>query len=97
MLDLIRDFEFQILEINDNIINLAKLYRNEVLKKEISDSIHIAVASYYKLDSIVSWNFKHIVNLDTMSAIHKINIKNNYSIIEILSPQNLGGNKYGNL
>jgi predicted nucleic acid-binding protein len=97
MLSLISDYNFNLLEINDDIFSLSSKYRSEILKKENNDSIHIATASFYGLDSIVSWNFKHIVNLETMSVIHKINLKNNFGIIEILSPQNLGGNKYGNL
>jgi len=83
--------------IQNEIINLANLYRKEILTNEINDTIHIACASFNKLDIIVSWNFKHIVNFKTINSIHKINKENKFNIIEILSPQNLGGYKYGNL
>ena len=86
-----------ILEIEENILNLAEKYRNQIIKNEINDSIHIATATINKLDAIVSWNFRHIVNLKTMNAIHMINLENHYHTLEIVSIENLGGDSYGNI
>jgi predicted nucleic acid-binding protein len=97
MLKLINDYSLSILEINKEAIKLSEIYRENVIKKEINDSIHIALASINELDAIISWNFKHIVNLNTINMIHSINLINNYKIIEILTPENIGGNKYANL
>jgi len=63
------------LELNEKIYRLAELYRKQVLAGEISDTVHIAAASYYGTDAIVSWNFRHIVNLNTMKAIQSISEK----------------------
>ena len=49
------------------------------------------------MGAIVSWNFKHIVNLKTINAIHQVNLNNDYGILEILTIEQLGGHKYGNL
>ncbi len=97
MLGFIDSYNIIILDINKKITELASQYRKAILKNEIADTIHIATASYYKLDAIVSWNFKHIVNLNTISVIHKLNQKNNFNIVEILTLEQLGGSKYGNL
>jgi predicted nucleic acid-binding protein len=97
MIRLIDDYGFSILEINKDAIKLSEIYRKEAIKKEINDSIHIAIASVNELDAIISWNFKHIVNLKTINIIHSLNLLNKYKIIEILTPENLGGNKYANL
>lgn len=97
MLKLIDDNSFSILEINKDVIELSEIYRKEVIRKEINDSIHIAVASINTLDAIISWNFKHIVNLKTINKIHSINLRHQYGIIEIMTPENLGGDKYANL
>ncbi len=86
-----------LLEINDEIIRLSELYRERVIKNQIQDSLHIATASYYKINAIVSWNFKHIVNLKTVSEIHKINLEQEYPILEIYTIENLGGYLYGNI
>lgn len=86
-----------LLEIDEDILNLSEKYRNKIIKNEINDSIHIATATVNKLDAIVSWNFRHIVNLKTMNAIHMINLENHYHTLEIVSIENLGGDSYGNI
>lgn len=86
-----------LLEVNEDIIRLSNLYRENIIKNQIQDALHIATASYYKIDGIVSWNFKHIVNLKTVSEIHKINLEQGYPILEIYTIENLGGYLYGNI
>ena len=97
MLDFINDLSVTVLEIDNEIQQLANYYRKELLSKEINDTLHIATASTNNINAILSWNFKHIVNLKTIEIIHKINLRNNYPIIEIISIENLGGYKYGNI
>ncbi|MCP4404658.1 MAG: type II toxin-antitoxin system VapC family toxin [bacterium] len=97
MLKLLDSYSVAVLEINDKIFQLAKEYRAQILPKEINDTLHIATASVYEMDAIVSWNFKHIVNLKTMKAIHRINTEQTYPTIEILTLENLGGDQYGSL
>ena len=97
MIGFIKIKQLDVLEINEDIMALSKLYRNEILTDELNDTIHIATATYYGLNIIASWNFKHIVNFKTISKIHEINLKNNYPLIEILTLENLEGSKYGSL
>jgi predicted nucleic acid-binding protein len=97
MLDLLNNLSATVLEIDDEAEKLANNYRKEILSKEINDTLHIATATVNKINAILSWNFKHIVNLKTIETIHKINLRNNYPIIEIISIENLGGYKYGNI
>lgn len=97
MKDFINSNPITILELNNDINDLATLYRQEILLNEINDTLHIACASYYDLDMIASWNFKHIVNFNTINTIHKINLHKKYNLIEIVSLENIGGDKYGNL
>ena len=50
---------------SDEALDLADLYIAEkvVGATSLSDCRHIAIATVYKVDVLVSWNFKHIVNL----------------------------------
>lgn len=59
--------------------------------------MHIAIATHHRLDAIVSWNFKHLVNLRTIEAIHAVNLKNKYPLLEIITIEQLGGDMYGNV
>jgi predicted nucleic acid-binding protein len=97
MLNLLDSLSISILEVNDEIFKLASIYRDHTLPQEINDTVHIAIASYYSIDAIVSWNFRHIVNLKTMKMIHEINRKQQYQNIQILTLENLGGDQYGTL
>jgi hypothetical protein len=45
------------------------------------------LATVNKADYLISWNFKHIVNVERIRGYHAINIKNGYKQLEIRSPR----------
>jgi len=73
----------------DEALNLAKSYIDEkvVGKTSFADCLHIAMATIHKVDYLISWNFKHIVNVDRIRGYNSINLKYGYSILEIRSPR----------
>lgn len=74
---------------NDDIIFLANSYiqNNAISQKYSDDALHIALATVCKADVLVSWNFKHIVNLRRIQLYNAINLTNGYSLIEIRTPR----------
>ena len=44
-------------------------------KGSLNDAYHIAIASVHRLDVLVSWNFKHIVNYYKIKIFNSINLK----------------------
>jgi len=84
------------LEDNAEAIELATDYVKEkvVGATSYSDCLHIALATIYQADILVSWNFKHIVNIERIRGYNAINIKNGYRQLEIRSPRDLMN--YGN-
>ena len=48
-----------------------------------SDAQHIAMATILKVDSLVSWNFKHMVNFFRIKQYNSINLKFGYQTIDI--------------
>ena len=79
----------EFLEVNDEAIELATEYITEkvVGKTSFADCLHIALATINKADFLISWNFKHIVNVDRIRGYNSINIKNGYKELEIRSPR----------
>lgn len=77
--------------LSEEAIQLADFYISEkvVGKSSVEDCRHIAIATINKVDVLVSWNFKHIVNLERIRGYNSVNLKNGYSIIEIRSPKEL--------
>lgn len=58
-----------------------------VTENHILDAQHIAIASVERVDVLVSWNFKQIVNLNRIHAFNSVNLRMGYPILEIRSPR----------
>ena len=58
-------------------------------KTSLEDCRHIALATIYRVDTLASWNFKHIVNLDRIKGYNSVNLRLGYPTIEIRTPQEL--------
>lgn len=85
-----------VLEIPDNAKGLAELYiENDIIPDEyFNDALHIAVATLNGINILASWNFVHLVNLETRRKVKGINLVKGYNEIDIASPEELGGGKY---
>ena len=83
--------EFSILYLNDEIISLSEKYikENIISEKFKRDCEHIATATVYNIDVLISWNFKHIVNLNKIKQFNLVNLKEGYKPLEIRSPKEL--------
>lgn len=77
------------LETTEEAIDLAMEYIAEkvVGQTSFADCLHIALATINRADFLVSWNFKHIVNIQRIRGYNSINIKNGYQQLEIRSPR----------
>jgi hypothetical protein len=52
-----------------------------------SDALHVALATVGRVDVLVSWNFRHIVNLGRIRLFNAVNLEQGYSLIEIRTPK----------
>jgi predicted nucleic acid-binding protein len=79
----------EFIEITEETIDLATEYITEKVVGQTSyaDCLHIALATINRADFLVSWNFKHIVNIERIKGYNSINIKNGYKQLEIRSPR----------
>jgi len=79
----------EFIETTDEAIDLATEYITEgvVGQSSYADCLHIALATVCKADFLISWNFKHIVNVQRIRGYNSINIKNGYRQLEIRSPR----------
>lgn len=55
------------------------------------DAQHIATATVQRVDILVSWNFKHIVNLERIHGYNSVNLRHGYPLLEIRTPQEVIG------
>lgn len=77
------------LETTGEAVDLATEYiaAKVVGQTSFADCLHIALATINRADFLVSWNFRHIVNMQRISGYNSINIKNGYKQLEIRSPR----------
>jgi hypothetical protein len=77
------------LKLTDEAVTLADRYLDERVVGATSrtDCQHIAIATLNRVDVLVSWNFKHIVNLRRIRGYNSVNLKNGYTALEIRSPE----------
>ncbi len=78
-------------ELTEEVVKLADKYiaENVVGKTSREDCFHIALATINKADVLVSWNFKHIVNIFRIRGYNAVNLKLGYSQIDIRSPKDI--------
>jgi hypothetical protein len=81
----------EFVEITEEINQLAEEYVKEKVVGETSmdDCRHIACATINKVDFLISWNFKHIVNVFRIRGYNSINIKNGHIQLDIRSPKEI--------
>ncbi len=70
---------------------LAKRYIEEGVVGLTSyvDCLHIALATIQNANILVSWNFKHIVNVARIIGYNSVNMAEGYKPIDIRSPREL--------
>jgi predicted nucleic acid-binding protein len=87
------DFENPV-ETNESGELLQHYLQYRVLSEKNRDDLrHIALATVLMCDIVVSWNFKHFVNINTINKVQAVNQLQGYPAIKILPPSMItGGN-----
>ena len=93
MYDFLAQIEYEEIPITEESLVLAKkvVDLGILSDKSIDDCRHIALAIVGNCDCIVSWNFKHIVNVKTIRGVRAITNLEGYRGIEIVPPSSLIG------
>jgi predicted nucleic acid-binding protein len=84
----LNEIQYSLVEVTDKIMDIAEnIVDFGILKqKSFDDCQHIAAAIISGCDIIVSWNFKHIVNLTTIKGVRAITVLKGYKDLLIFSP-----------
>lgn len=79
----------ELVNITQEQLNLADKYvlEDALTPKYYSDAQHISISTILKVESLVSWNFRHMVNFFRIKQYNSINLKFGYSIIDIRTPK----------
>jgi predicted nucleic acid-binding protein len=73
------------------LIDIAQVYLNNYLMPRTltGDALHLAYASYYKMDFLLTWNCQHLANANKKQHIRIINTRLNLFTPELVTPLEL--------
>lgn len=87
----LEQIDLNVIETDENVVELAEKFIDfGILKqKSFDDCRHIAAAILWGCDVIISWNFKHIVNVKTIRGVKVITTLEGYKDLLICPPSAL--------
>lgn len=85
--------DFPLLVLNDTVESLASQFlgKSNLPPKAANDALHIAIATVYGLDYLLTWNCKHIANGQIQKKLSQISIECGYALPTICTPYELMG------
>jgi predicted nucleic acid-binding protein len=90
-LEIVRDFP--LLEVSKAVQNLAAQFiaKSSLPPKAADDALHIAAATVYGLDYLLTWNCKHIANAQIQKKLAQISLDAGYELPTLCTPYELMG------
>ena len=88
LLGFLAEIDYEIVPITPEIERIALMIISQgiLTKKNYEDCLHIATALVSDCNLLVSWNFKHLVNIKTISGVRAISNLAGYKSIDIVAP-----------
>jgi predicted nucleic acid-binding protein len=64
-----------LLAVEPEVIEIAEVYqaRRVMPRSPIRDALHVAIASYYRMDYLLTWNCRHIANMNKARHLEMVN------------------------
>ena len=67
-------------KLNISINELSQIFISKgiIPEKKIEDALHIAFCIYYEFDILLSWNFRHLANINKQEKVNSISLAQGY-------------------
>ncbi len=87
-IDLISDLN--LLEVSSEVTEIATIYVDRLVMPRggAGDALHLALASFYSLDVLLTWNCKHLANPNKFGHINQVNGELGLSTPLLITPLN---------
>ncbi len=82
-----------LLALNDEILNLAEelVVEGPIPRKAAGDAAHIAIATVYGCEYLLTWNCRHIANAELHRAMRPVIERYGYELPSLCTPEELMG------
>jgi len=80
-----------LLEVTPEILEVAAVYQAEHLmpRHPVADSIHLAIASWYRTDYLLTWNCRHLANANKTRHLEALNLRLRLGLPMLVTPHQL--------
>ena len=80
-----------LIDFDEEMADLADVYlgRGIVTPQYAGDAEHVAICTVQRIDFLVSWNFRHLVNVSREKSFNSVNLLQGYAPVRIVSPLEL--------
>ena len=77
-----------VLEESDESARLSRVYISggAIPSEYENNARHVAIATTNNIRVIVSWNFRHMVNIDRKQKINSVNLREGLPLVDLVSP-----------
>lgn len=91
LLDVLNHYPLHYVTIDrtNDITTLAGLYITHQIipPKKLVDALHVAIATVNEMDILLSWNYRHLANINRKHRIQTVNVTQNYfHVLDIVTP-----------
>jgi predicted nucleic acid-binding protein len=75
----------------DEADDLAQEYLKAgvVSERYADDAMHVAICTVHRINFLVSWNFRHLVNVQREAGFNAVNLLQGYPMLSIVNPKEL--------
>jgi predicted nucleic acid-binding protein len=98
--EIIKKHPIQIIDVSEDedpidILSDEYVKKQVVPENKLFDALHVAVCTVFEIDFLVSWNFKHLANINRERKFIAVNQSLNYNYpLRIVTPENLFNDEY---
>ncbi len=60
-----------------------------VTERYADDAMHVAICTVHRINFLVSWNFRHLVNVQREAGFNAVNLLQGYPMLSIVNPKEI--------
>jgi hypothetical protein len=79
------------LAVTEEVERIAAVYqvRKVMPRFPVRDALHVALASHYRMDFLLTWNCQHLANANKTRHLQQLNVELGLGVPQIVTPEQL--------
>ncbi len=79
------------LAVSEEVERIAAVYQARTLMPRfpVRDALHVALASYFRMDFLLTWNCRHLANANKTRHLREVNLELGLSVPQLVTPDQL--------